>query len=80
MKDRTTTRRSFLKGMGAFAALPLIVPASTLGRNGMTPPSDRITMGFIGMGSMGMSNLHGFIDKPDVQVLAVCDVNTSGDN
>ena len=37
-------------------------------------------MGFIGMGSMGMHNLRGFIGKPDVQVLAVCDVNTAGDN
>ena len=80
MKDRTTTRRSFLKGMGAFAAMPLIVPASALGRNGKTPPSDRITMGCIGMGSMGINNLRGFIEHPDVQILAVCDVNTSGDN
>ncbi len=32
------------------------------------------------MGSMGMHNLRGFIEKQDVQVLAVCDVNRSGDN
>ena len=37
-------------------------------------------MGFIGLGSMGIANLRGFLDKPDVQVLAVCDVNTEGDN
>ena len=76
-------RRDFLRKMGIFAgaaALPAIIPSSALGRGNFVPPSDRITMGFIGMGSMGMNNLRGFIDKPDVQVLAVCDVNTSGEN
>ncbi len=80
MNFSTTTRRHFLKSLGAAAALPIIVPSSVLGRNGATPPSDRITMGFIGMGSMGINNLRGFIEHPDVQVLAVCDVNASGDN
>ena len=72
-----------MQRMGALAAgtaLPSIIPASALGRGGFTAPSDRITMGFIGMGSMGMNNLRGFIEKPDVHVLAVCDVNTSGEN
>ncbi len=80
MKSRTFTRRSFLKGMGGAAALPVIIPASALGRGHRPAPSERINMGFIGMGSMGINNLRGFIEKPDVQVLAVCDVNTAGDN
>ncbi len=74
------TRRSFVKQMAAAAVLPSIIPASAMGRGPIPAPSDRITMGFIGMGSMGMNNLRGFIEKPDVQVLAVCDVNRSGDN
>lgn len=83
MTDRFLNRRSFVKRMGLFAGaatLPTFIPAPALGRGGFTAPSDRITMGFIGMGSMGMSNLRGFIEKPDVQVLAVCDVNEAGDN
>ncbi len=74
------SRRSFMKQMAAAAALPSIIPASALGRGAVPAPSERITMGFIGLGSMGMNNLRSFIDKPDVQVLAVCDVNHSGDN
>jgi len=73
-------RRNFLKGLGSVVTLPVIVPASALGRGNRPAPSERITMGFIGMGSMGMHNLRGFIEKPDVQVLSVCDVNPSGDN
>lgn len=80
MKSKIVSRRNFLKGFGSVAALPLIIPASALGRDHRPAPSERITMGFIGMGSMGMYNLQGFIAKPDVQVLAVCDVNLSGTN
>jgi predicted dehydrogenase len=83
MKDRRMNRRRFLTSMGLAAgavAFPTIVPASALGRGRIPAPSDRITMGFIGMGSMGMNNLRGFIEKDDVHVLAVCDVNRSGDN
>ena len=83
MATQTLNRRAFVQRMGLMAgaaALPTIIPSSALGRGTSIAPSDRITMGFIGMGSMGMNNLRGFIEKPDVQVLAVCDVNTSGDN
>jgi len=74
------SRRNFLKTVGSASALPFIVPASALGRDSRPAPSERITMGFIGMGSMGMYNLEGFIAKPDVQILAVCDVNYAGEN
>ena len=83
MTDSTLGRRAFIRSMGLLAgaaAVPTIIPSSALGRGSTVAPSDRITMGFIGMGSMGMNNLRGFIEKPDVQVLAVCDVNTEGDN
>ena len=80
MTAATTSRRQFLKQVGLAASLPVIIPASALGRNGVPAPSDRVTMGFIGMGSMGINNLRVFIDKPDVHVLAVCDVNKSGEN
>jgi len=83
MSVSSLDRRTFIKRIGlaaGAAAVPAIIPASALGRGSAVAPSDRITMGFIGMGSMGMNNLGGFIEKPDVQVLAVCDVNTSGDN
>ena len=77
-----TTRRGFLRGAAALAA-PLIIPASVLGRAGATAPSERISMGFIGIGLQGGGHLlggawtyltGGYTARNDVQVLAVCDV------
>ncbi|HEX4351239.1 MAG TPA: Gfo/Idh/MocA family oxidoreductase, partial [Verrucomicrobiae bacterium] len=79
-------RRSFLKQMGCAvgaAAFPTIIPASVLGRGGAMAPSERITMGFIGVGHQGGGHLlggawtyvaGGYAGRKDVQVLAVCDV------
>ncbi len=86
-KKTTLTRRQFLRrGAGALAAAaaaPAIVPSSALGRDGVIAPSDRITMGFIGVGTQGGGHLlggawtyltGGYAARRDVQVLAVCDV------
>src|ERR1035437_7942769 len=80
MSDKPKTGRcQFLKSAaavaGASVAFPSIVPSSALGLNGAVPPSDRVTMGFIGVGNMGQEYLRAFINLPDVQVLAVCDPN-----
>jgi hypothetical protein len=88
MKQRTAlTRRQFLRRgagvLGAALAVPSIIPASALGLNGATAPSERITMGFIGVGTQGGGHLlggawtyltGGYAARDDVQVLAVCDV------
>ncbi|MBN2592462.1 MAG: hypothetical protein JXA81_03065, partial [Sedimentisphaerales bacterium] len=71
-------RRQFLKSVcsttfGA-AAFPYIVPTSVLGANGAVPPSEKIVMGFIGVGSMGGGHLRSFLGYEDVQVAAVCDL------
>jgi len=49
MNDSTRlSRRNFLqrsaKAAGAALAFPGLIPASALGRNGTTPPSERITI------------------------------------
>ncbi|MEW6238160.1 MAG: Gfo/Idh/MocA family oxidoreductase [Candidatus Omnitrophota bacterium] len=81
-----TTRRDFLRGGGALAAAlagPFIVPSSALGMEGASAPSDRVAMGFIGLGTMGKGHIFGeawtylpggYIARKDVQILAVCDV------
>jgi len=72
------TRRRFLQGGAAAVVvfgLPSIVPSSVLGSNA---PSNRIVIGCVGLGGMGMGNLRGFLNKKDVQIVAVCDVVTSG--
>ncbi len=81
------TRRQFLSktvaGLGAAVAFPTVIPASALGKAGARPPGDRITMGFIGVGGQGSGHLlggawtyvpGGYSARPDVQVLAVCDI------
>ncbi len=70
-----STRRSFLK-RAALAGLalgaPAIVPATVFGQNA---PSSRIGMGLIGHGLMMGGHQGHMCGRPDVQVLAVCDVH-----
>jgi predicted dehydrogenase len=68
------SRRSFLKTTAAASALtvPYFVPASVFGASA---PSNRITIGCIGVGNQGYPNLQRFVKQADCQVLAVCDVN-----
>jgi predicted dehydrogenase len=74
--DRSrVTRRRFLAGAGAAAAAPFIVPASALGADGRPAPSERIVMGFVGVGGQGTGDMGGFMGFPEVQVAAVCDVD-----
>ena len=72
------TRRSFLKksagiGVGALG-FPYIVSSSALGQDGNSAASERITLGFIGMGNRGYYLLRNFIPLKGTQVVAVCDV------
>ena len=71
-------RREFLKKSAATAAAigaPWIVPSSVLSAPGKVAPSDRIAMGLIGSGGMGRANAGAFMNEPDVQFVAVCDVD-----
>lgn len=79
------TRRTFLKkatgAVGAVAAFPYIVPSSALGKAGSVAPSNRITVGFIGVGSHGREvNLTNFLANADAQAVAVCDVDANNCN
>ena len=65
------TRRGFLRRSAA--ALPLLVPSVVLGKGSRSAPSNRITLGVIGLGARNISNLTHFCEQPDVQCLAVCD-------
>ncbi len=77
--DRGSSRRVFLKTASAAAitaiGIPSLIPASALGRGGAVPPSDRIRIGCIGVGSMGTGNMQSFLEKADVEIVAVCDVD-----
>lgn len=80
-KKKTLNRRDFLRSTaalsaGAFAA-PALIPGSALGKNGAVAPGRRITMGCIGIGNMGTSNMRSFLELKDVQIVAVCDLDSN---
>jgi predicted dehydrogenase len=68
------SRRSFVKG-AALAAAPYIIPASALGKGPRPAPSNRITLGMLGLGSMGLRHVTGFLAEEECQITAVCDVD-----
>ena len=67
------TRRSLLKAMLASGIAPVFVPAHVL--RAETAPSNKITLGVIGVGSQGTVDLRAFLNHDDVRVTALCDVN-----
>jgi predicted dehydrogenase len=72
-----SSRRQFLRraaGAGGALVFPALVPASALGRGGAVAPSERIVMGAIGVGGRGSGDLNWLLGQPDVQFVAVCDV------
>jgi predicted dehydrogenase len=75
MKLRSFNRREFIKSAtmaGAAMAFPTIVPSSVFGQNA---PSNRLTLGLIGMGLQMAGHHHAMLGRDDTQVLAVCDVD-----
>lgn len=79
-RDLRISRRDALKTVG-LAAGWTIVPRAVLGRGGpKPPPSDRLTLAFIGVGSQGLRVMMEFLRHDDVQAVAVCDVNRGSDD
>ena len=72
-----TGRRAFLKRACAAITGPAILPARVLGADGTVAPSNRVALGFVGLGSHGVGmNLKSFLHLPDAQVVALCDVDS----
>ena len=78
VSEQRLRRRAFLGGVAAGAAafaLPSKAPAAWVGK---LLPSDKVNMGFIGMGGHGVNrNLRMFLQQPDARAIAVCDVYKS---
>ncbi len=74
MKVAGLSRRSFLQGVatvaGAAVAAPTIVPSTVFGQQA---PSNRVTLGHIGVGGQGGGLLTGFLGVEGAQSLAACD-------
>ena len=70
--DSTVSRRQFLALTGAALALPTLIPSRVLGA---ASPSERITLGVVGGGNQGTTNMKAFLALKECQVVAVCDVD-----
>ncbi|NLX22047.1 MAG: Gfo/Idh/MocA family oxidoreductase [Phycisphaerae bacterium] len=72
------TRRDILKrGLlvgGAAVVSPYMLTSRALGSADKVAAGDRLALGFIGVGGKGLGHLRQFVDRPEVQVVAVADV------
>ncbi|HEY3967488.1 MAG TPA: Gfo/Idh/MocA family oxidoreductase [Planctomycetaceae bacterium] len=71
------TRRQFLGHSMAAAALPWIIPSHVLGKDGAIAPSEKITLGVIGIGPRCTYDLQAMLALPDVHCVAIADVQAS---
>lgn len=78
MKYHSIPRRTFLKQSALAVAAPTIIPASVLGKGARPAPSERLTVGCIGVGNNGINWMRNFLADPRVQVVAVNDVCKKG--
>ena len=73
LSRREMLRRGALAAAGI--AAPLVIRSTALGKDGSTAPSDRITIGSIGVGMMGRGHFHHLAHERDVQLVALSDVD-----
>ncbi len=77
MKNETSEnsidRRTFIGGVATAAVGLTVVPRHVLGGNGFVPPSDKINVAYIGLGTQGLRQLPDILQLPEVQMIAVCD-------
>lgn len=76
------SRRGFLHrtvvGVAAAATAPYVITSMALGAPGVSAASERVTIGFVGVGSHGTGvNLRSFLGQPDAQAVVVCDVDAA---
>jgi predicted dehydrogenase len=78
LSKKNINRRQFLKRATTTVAgaigFPYVIASSALGKAGSVAPSDRITIGHIGVGGQGGGvHVRTFVQFRDVQCVAVCD-------
>src|SRR5512146_1064779 len=66
-------RRRLLGTTAASAAAFTIVPRHLLGGPDHVAPSDKLTFGYVGCGTQGLTEMAALLAVPEVQVAAVCD-------
>ncbi|MDH6356939.1 Gfo/Idh/MocA family oxidoreductase [Parabacteroides sp. PF5-9] len=75
IKQQGINRRQFL-GYSALGLAGLTILPSWAQNGVRVAPSDRVVMGFIGLGRQALSDFRGFAGVPGLQVAACCDVDS----
>src|SRR3954467_10811170 len=75
---RSLSRRELMRAGGVVATAFTIVPRHVLGGAGFVAPSEKITLACIGFGTQAIRETGGIPARPDVQIVAVCDVEKDG--
>jgi len=70
----SNSRREFIKASSVAATSFFIVPRHVLGK-GFVAPSDKLNIAGIGVGGKGKSDLTSFSASPNVNIVALCDVD-----
>ncbi|MEQ8208380.1 MAG: Gfo/Idh/MocA family oxidoreductase [Lacipirellulaceae bacterium] len=74
--DVSISRRRFVTQAALASGGTSVATQLLYAQAGPTPaPSERIQLGFIGVGGMGQFHLQWFAKQPDVQIVSVCDVD-----
>jgi predicted dehydrogenase len=72
-KNKAPSRRTFIKNSAIVVGGISIIPRHVLGR-GFTAPSDKINLGFIGLGKQGGILSNFFVSNTDVQIVGGAEV------
>lgn len=81
MNESTSlTRRRFISASALTAASLTIVPRHVLGGARQVAPSEKINIGFVGCGTQGLRQMMPALEKPEVNIMAVCDPNRQSDD
>lgn len=69
------SRRNFMLGTTAAMTVPMVFPGAGLSTANAASANEKIGLGLIGFGKMMGGHLSHFLKVPEVQVVAVCDVD-----
>ncbi len=72
---KLSSRRHFLAASAAIAAAPYFFTAAHIKADDKPAASDRLTVGFIGMGMQSRGHLQWALNHPQTEVVAICDVH-----
>lgn len=74
-KTLQLSRRNFMRGAATVAAMA-IVPQHVVAGQTKRPSSEKLNIACIGVGDQGTRDMQSFLGKPDVQIVAICDVDS----